>query len=225
MDIIQLIFGAILAGIGGYIGSYAKEKGKNLASKEDFKLLKEQLERNTESVEVIKSKVSERSWIDQQTWLVKKETYDQIFELLFHIKKHVSRQNDDYLDWFYYNHYHPDLAYETHGDGSQTRLWELEKAEYERVKLDPQTINEAEQLKIKHEESLSGLLKIIDVKAIYLDENVSVILTNLKKELFATYPYEDWDEHFTRLKNCTLAAINDIQKIGMRELKIKTITE
>src|SRR5262245_3735949 len=51
----------IAAGLGSYLGSYLKIKGKNLATKEDFDQYQDQLKRQTEATEKIKGEVAEQT--------------------------------------------------------------------------------------------------------------------------------------------------------------------
>jgi len=224
-DIIEwyvYLFVAISAGFGTWLTSYFKEKGKNFALKEDFEILKEQLGKNTVLVENIKTKLSEKSWITQQVWVKKQEAYEVIFELLFHVKRYVSHQQDEYQEWEYVNHYYPEMAYETHDDGSQIRLWELEKEKYEEKVKDPDYKQEAEKLKTNYDNSISSLFQIVEVKSIYLDDKVEIVIKELKKELSKTEEYEDWDEHFFRVHRKTKQAIESIRNISKEELSLKT---
>ena len=139
---------SFFAGVGAWLASYFKAKGENYANKEDFENLKAQLSQNTSVVEGIKNKLSEKSWISQQIWIKKQEAYEVVFELLFHVKKYVTHQLDEYQEWEYINHRHPYMDYYGHDDdGSLLELWEKEKKEYEEKIKDPQTKEEAEKLK------------------------------------------------------------------------------
>jgi len=210
------------AGFGAWLTSYFNAKGRNYANKEDFETLKDQLEKSTTLVENIKSKLSEKNWITQQVWVKKQEAYEVIFELLFHVKRYVSHQQKEYEDWEYSNHYYPEMAYETHDDGTQIRIWELEKEKYEEKTKDPIYKQEAESLKTNYDNSISSLFQIVEVKSIYLDRKVEPVIKELKDELSKTYETEGWDEHFFRVHRKTKQSIEDICKISQEELKIET---
>jgi hypothetical protein len=59
------------AGIGAYIGSYLREKGKNLATRED-------LDRIVRKTEDIKAEISGDLWVRQRRWDAKWESYGEI---------------------------------------------------------------------------------------------------------------------------------------------------
>jgi len=173
-------------------------------------------------LENIKTKLSEKSWITQQVWVKKQEAYEVIFELLFHVKRYVSHQQDEYQEWEYTKHYHPEMAYETHDDGTQIRIWDLEKEQYQEKVKDPKYKEEAEKLKTNYDDSISSLFQIVEVKSIYLDKNVEVVVKELKEELSKTNQHEDWDEHFFRVHRKTKQAIEKIRIISKEELNMKT---
>jgi len=222
LDFTTYVVVAVCAGLGGWLASYFKEKGKNYANKEDFIDLKNQLSQNTTLVEGIKVKLSTKSWISQQVWVKKQEAYEVVFELLFHVKRYVSHQLSDHEEWEYINHQHPYMSHGEHDDGTLLELWYKEKAEYKRKANDPKTKDDAEKLKTKYEESLASLFKIIEVKSIYLDNKVEDTIRILKDELSKTDDHEDWDEHFYRTSRETSSAIEKIREICKSELKIET---
>lgn len=222
LDLTTYIVVAVCAGLGGWLASYFKEKGKNYANKEDFNELKNQLSQNTSLVEGIKIKLSNKSWISQQVWVKKQEAYEVVFELLFHVKRYVSHQLSEYEEWEYINNRHPYMDHYQHDDGTLLKLWDKEKAEYKEKTNDPKTKEEAEKLKIKYEEALASLFQIIEVKSIYLDDKVEETIKVLKSELSKTDEHEEWDEHFYRITRETCCAIEQIRKISKSELKIET---
>lgn len=210
------------SGLGVFLGAYFKESGKQYATTDNFDELKAQLEETTSIVEDVKTKVSERTWVNQQIWVKKQEAYESIFESLFHIRKYVSHQVEEYEEWEQLNHHYPELAYEQHDDGKLTRIWELEKEEYEKKAKDPETVASAQKLKTKYENSFESLFRVIEVKSIYLDSDVDVTIAGLKSELGITNDYEGWDEHFFRIEKFTDSSIEKIKVISKTELKIET---
>ena len=63
---IQLLLTAALAGAGGYFGSYFREKGKNLATRED-------LEPIVRGQETIKQQIAHSGFVEQRRWELKRE--------------------------------------------------------------------------------------------------------------------------------------------------------
>jgi len=207
---------------GVFLGAYLKERGKQYATSENFEELKNQLKDTTVVIEQVKSKVSEKTWVNQQIWVKKQEAYEVVFELLFHVKRYVSHQVSEYEEWEYINHRHPYMDNYQYDDGTLLKLWDKEKAEYEEKTNDPKTKEEAEKLKVKYEEALASLFQVIEVKSIYLDEKVGVAIKALKSELSRTDEHEEWDDHSCRITRETKNAIKKIREISMLELKIET---
>ena len=65
----------ILAGVAAYLGAYLREKGKNLATRED-------IDRLTHTTEEIKAKISGDLWLDQNRWTFRAEIYKELLESL-----------------------------------------------------------------------------------------------------------------------------------------------
>lgn len=57
-----------------YIEGYLKEKGKNLATVEDYSKLREELKQTTQDTEEIKQVLAGKGWLAQQRW-ARKEKY------------------------------------------------------------------------------------------------------------------------------------------------------
>ncbi|HGF4962096.1 TPA: hypothetical protein ACF33V_004533, partial [Vibrio parahaemolyticus] len=210
-----------VSGLGAWFASYFKTKGQNFANKEDFEQLQKQLESNTTVVEEIKTELSQKNWISQQAWVKKQEAYEAIFDCLFHVKKYVAHEKDEYFEWEHYNFRFPELAYET-TDEYTIRIWEHEKEEYLKKSQDPETKAQAEKLKVKYDESFAKLFHVIEVKAIYLDQRVTETITVLKQGLSKTDNEEDWDEHFFRISRLVNESVDKLRTISIEELKIKT---
>jgi hypothetical protein len=70
------LFGvALFAGVGAYFGTYLREKGKNLATKEDIDLI-------VRKTEEIKAEVSAEAWLRQKRWDRKWECYVEMVRSL-----------------------------------------------------------------------------------------------------------------------------------------------
>ncbi|HAS6882730.1 TPA: hypothetical protein NKB09_004557 [Vibrio parahaemolyticus] len=68
--------------LGAYISSYAKEKGKNYATKEDFEQLLKQTGELTEATEQVKSEIANNSWKSSKKWELKFKIYTEVLEAL-----------------------------------------------------------------------------------------------------------------------------------------------
>lgn len=169
-------------------------------------------------VEDIKSRVSEKLWINQQVWTKKQESYEAIFEMLYHVKRYVTHQVSEFEEWQYYDSFPGYCSGRTDEDSYSE--WEKEKEEYENKKSDPNTEEQAEKLKLKYESSMLSLFRLIEIKSIYLDDSVGSLISNLKRELSTSHNYEGWDDHFDRLEKQTSCTIDQIKEISMRELQI-----
>jgi len=70
------------AAIGAYVGSYLREKGRNLATREDMDNIVVQLRKTTEATEDIKAQISGDLWLRQNRWHFKKDLYARLLENL-----------------------------------------------------------------------------------------------------------------------------------------------
>ncbi len=81
-DWIALLSYFLVAGGGAFLGAYLKNKGKNLATKEDFIDLKKQTDQLTKSTEEIKLEIERRSYLGRQRWEAKRTHYMEIMSIL-----------------------------------------------------------------------------------------------------------------------------------------------
>jgi hypothetical protein len=72
---LEIILVFVLAGAGAYLGSYLREKGKNLATRED-------VDRLVRATEEIKAEIAGGLWLEQNQWSFRAETYKQLLESL-----------------------------------------------------------------------------------------------------------------------------------------------
>ena len=83
-----LVIVSLLGGtIGAFVGAYSRRRGENLATKADFDSLLQQLRRQTEETERIKSEIARAGWIHQRRWDLKRELYSQLLQILEEIKQ------------------------------------------------------------------------------------------------------------------------------------------
>jgi hypothetical protein len=77
--LLLIVVSLVTAGLGAYFGAYLRRRGENLATKSDFDELLQQLGRQTQQVEVIKSEIARAGWVHQRRWELSRDLY---FELL-----------------------------------------------------------------------------------------------------------------------------------------------
>lgn len=105
---IVALLSAIGGWIGGYLGAYAKKKGENYATKEDFHDLKTQTADLTSITEEIKDKILFDTWDRQKRWELKQgvlfeatrritEVDDSLMSLNSTLK--IGPQFDHHLMW------------------------------------------------------------------------------------------------------------------------------
>ncbi len=87
---IMALLSAIGGWIGGYFGAYAKRKGENLATKEDFNDLKTQAADLTRVTEEIKDKISFDTWDRQKRWELKQS-------VLFEATRRITEVDDSLM--------------------------------------------------------------------------------------------------------------------------------
>jgi hypothetical protein len=85
----------VVAFAGSYFGAYAKRKAENLATKEDFDALLDQVKKTTKETEQIKMDISRVSWVDQQRWTLKRELYMELLDSLYSEKEAVFKLSDE----------------------------------------------------------------------------------------------------------------------------------
>ena len=76
------------------LAGYGQQKGKHLATKEDFDELVEQLQTTTAATERIKRQLSSESWAEQKKWDLRCQLYLDLLESLY-VVKHISSQRFD----------------------------------------------------------------------------------------------------------------------------------
>jgi hypothetical protein len=88
----------ISAGIGAYFGEYLRTKGKNLATKEDFESLKDQLRENTELVENIKADVGQRDWAAREWRNVRRIKLEEMLTKMHDCEEFTDRFRNTCMD-------------------------------------------------------------------------------------------------------------------------------
>jgi hypothetical protein len=86
-ELLKLVILALCAGAGGFLGSYLKRKGENLATHEDIDKLVEQVRAVTTATKEIEAKISSDVWDRQKRWEVKRE-------VIFEVTKRIALVQD-----------------------------------------------------------------------------------------------------------------------------------
>ena len=94
-----LYLSAIIATfVGGFMGAYLKRKGENLATKEDYDSLLEQVKKTTTATESIKNDLAKGSWLHQQSWFLKEKYYSGLLGELYKLRASLSARSDHYME-------------------------------------------------------------------------------------------------------------------------------
>ena len=80
----------VYAVAGKYLNSYLTEKGKNLASKEDFSQLRDQLKTTTRDTEEIKQLLTSKGWLAQQMWAKREQRYETLMRRFMSLKRQTA---------------------------------------------------------------------------------------------------------------------------------------
>src|SRR6267143_5646049 len=73
VNLLTVFVTALVAGVGAFFGTYLREKGKNLATKEDVAAI-------SRTTEEIKTEIASGVWLKQRRWDIKWECYSKIAE-------------------------------------------------------------------------------------------------------------------------------------------------
>jgi len=88
----ELILVAVVGLFVLYLRSYVQEKGKNLATKEDFQKLLDQTRQLTSETEQIKARISHQLWDRQATITLKRDMYFRLLSAIGELKKALVEQ-------------------------------------------------------------------------------------------------------------------------------------
>jgi hypothetical protein len=86
----------LAAAVGAYAGAYLKRRGEDLATRESFAAIREQLQATTRDTEEIKQALSGRAWRSQQQWAAREQYYTSLLTQLHHFRVAL----DDLLDYY-----------------------------------------------------------------------------------------------------------------------------
>jgi len=91
------ILAALFSPVGAFFGAYFKRKAENRAADENFKTLRDQLQKTTRDTEEIKNALSREAWITQQHWNIRERFYSELVTNLALLKLFLKDQVD-YFD-------------------------------------------------------------------------------------------------------------------------------
>jgi polyhydroxyalkanoate synthesis regulator phasin len=191
-----------LVGVGifvikNYLKGYLPEKGKLLATTENFQKLQDQLISNTKLVQEITNKFSDKSWASQQVWSRKQEAYETIWINLNNMKNFVAeRLQAEEAHYEAYFDYGGSLSFpEQYTEAELKSYYEMvEQDKIEDLKYYSKTYgstafqNKFNEKRDTYIQSLNEALAIIEIKSIYLNPKVfeikeflSDLITHLKE--------------------------------------------
>ena len=194
----ELIVAALFGGgivalmLKSFLSSYMAEKARNLATREDFDLLLEQLRKTTQETESIRNELSSRHWLRQQNWSRREQFYLDLLSELTKLQASLTDRNAYFMEpGAEYNSSIPEQPH-------YLKLMEQGHAAYQRIQelvgpaavfLSERSVNilrkligdywEAAEFSSHHAEFLSSAVQ--DVDYAYVE-----VLAEAKSELTAT---------------------------------------
>lgn len=81
-----------------FLPSYLSEKGKNLATREDFAVLLDQTKQTTKETENIRTELLSRNWLNQQHWSFREKYYMGLLEHLTILRVTLLDRSNYYLE-------------------------------------------------------------------------------------------------------------------------------
>lgn len=81
-----------------FLPGYLGEKGKNLATREDFDTLLDQIKKTTKETENIRIELSSRNWLNQQQWALREKYYMGLLEHLSILRLTLQERSNYYLE-------------------------------------------------------------------------------------------------------------------------------
>lgn len=99
MTLLEIVLVFLIAGGGAYLGSYLRERGRNLATREDLDGILAQLRQTTRATEEIRTHFSGALWVEQARWDLKRDLYYRLLENLDESKRSIRNLLDVLLSW------------------------------------------------------------------------------------------------------------------------------
>jgi hypothetical protein len=98
LTILNLFIVALVSALTALGVSYFRTRGQNLATKHDFEELLRQLKINTESVETIKSEVSQRDWAEREWTNLRRVKLEALLEKMHECDVYLERRRHSAMD-------------------------------------------------------------------------------------------------------------------------------
>jgi hypothetical protein len=147
----------------------------------------------------------------ERLWEYKARNYEKILECLYYIKKYID---------FEYEEYEAD---QNQNWQNNEEYYKYDKARQEE-KSSPENIRLKTELKTKLDQARSRLDKIIGITELIVDENVSVELEKISKQLWGLeHEDESDDEGYERTWNSIRSCIKSIKQQRRNDLEDKNL--
>lgn len=180
------------SGIGAFLISFFKEKGKKYATKNDFNNLERTLRDHTKLVEGIKSEFSEQIWINQQLFPKKQEIFRLATKVICNFREFMQSviQEQTLYHYIEFEHcgfssgggydvpYDAEPKYHIEAERLEKEFWQfaekeinLERAEYSKKYRSKEHIEKQNLLSESVLSSIDEVLNLINMNKAILSEN------------------------------------------------------
>jgi hypothetical protein len=110
---IQVALTLVAAAAGAFLGEYFKTRGRNFATKADFEILLEQLHKNTQLVETIKSEVAQRDWVLREWVTLRRVKLEELIAKNADCDAYLDRVRENAIDGERFSEVRPDADMHT----------------------------------------------------------------------------------------------------------------
>jgi len=215
-----------IALIINFLISIFSERAKSIVANANYQKLHEQLSNNTNTIKNIEKKISSELWISQQMWQKRYDMYESIYAQLFNIKKWVDNESQ-IADIYMMPHY---ITNSFNNYLTEEQEIELEeelrqaKSEIDRLTNDQEIKEKRKELQRKLSNAMTFLAEIMITKSILLNQEVTVVLGSLIKDIGSNpspFDYEDPEDYGSRMTIAIDKALQAIKDIALMDLEIK----
>lgn len=215
-----------IALIINFLISLFSERAKSIVANANYQKLHEQLSNNTNTIKNIEKKISSELWISQQMWQKRYDMYESIYAQLLNIKKWVDNESQ-IADIYMMPHY---ITNSFNNYLTKEQEIELEeelrqaKSEIDRLTNDQEIKEKRKELQRKLSNAMTFLAEIMITKSILLNQEVTVVLDSLIKDIGSNpspFDYEDPEDYGSRMTIAIDKALQAIKDIALMDLEIK----